>query len=170
VHSQTQRQGAPCKSLRLNPSSTRTPTSHPLVQYPPDTRHIYSYLESSRGMFEETMLAMLQTSSNPISPARSSPSTTSKRLAASLTRTSPAIRKLSITRASNLSTAKHGGRPPAAHPRRQGSTVVKTHNALITIENTDPEFYWLTNWRKRSSSKSGIPLPSPRFHAPSSRS
>ena len=25
-------------------------------------------------------------------------------------------------------------------------TVVKTHNALITIENTDPEFYWLTNW------------------------
>ena len=25
-------------------------------------------------------------------------------------------------------------------------TVVKSLNALITIENTDPEFYWLTNW------------------------
>src|SRR5207249_10782765 len=42
--------------------------------------------------------------------------------------------------------AKHGGRLPLRIRAVKEGTVVKTHNALITIENTDPEFYWLTNW------------------------
>jgi len=49
------------QSLRLNPILNTD--SYKLThwwQYPPDTRHIYSYLESRGGMFEETMLAMLQ--------------------------------------------------------------------------------------------------------------
>ena len=28
---------------------------------------------------------------------------------------------------------------------KEGS-VVSAQNAIVTIENTDPEFYWLTNW------------------------
>jgi nicotinamide phosphoribosyltransferase len=49
------------QSLRLNPILNTD--SYKLThwwQYPPDTRHIYSYVESRGGMFEETMLAMLQ--------------------------------------------------------------------------------------------------------------
>src|SRR5260370_33843141 len=52
---------SPMQSLRLNPILNTD--SYKLThwwQYPPDTRHIYSYLESRGGMFEETMLAMLQ--------------------------------------------------------------------------------------------------------------
>ena len=47
--------------LRLNPILNTD--SYKLThwwQYPPATRHIYSYLESRGGMFEETMLALLQ--------------------------------------------------------------------------------------------------------------
>src|SRR5437879_13724741 len=49
------------QSLRLNPILNTD--SYKLThwwQYPPDTRHIYSYVESRGGMFDETMLAMLQ--------------------------------------------------------------------------------------------------------------
>ena len=42
--------------------------------------------------------------------------------------------------------AKHGGRLPLRIRAVKEGTVVKSLNALITIENTDPEFYWLTNW------------------------
>ena len=49
------------QSLRLNPILNTD--SYKLThwwQYPPGTRHIYSYLESRGGMFDETMFAMLQ--------------------------------------------------------------------------------------------------------------
>jgi Nicotinate phosphoribosyltransferase (NAPRTase) family len=46
----------------------------------------------------------------------------------------------------SASTAKHGGRLPLRIRAVKEGTVVKSQNALITIENTDPEFYWLTNW------------------------
>ena len=49
------------QSLRLNPILNTD--SYKLThwwQYPPGTRHIYSYVESRGGMFEETMLALLQ--------------------------------------------------------------------------------------------------------------
>jgi nicotinamide phosphoribosyltransferase len=49
--------------------------------------------------------------------------------------------------------AKHGGYLPLRIRAVKEGTVVKTHNALITIENTDPEFYWLTNWPKRFLSR-----------------
>ena len=42
--------------------------------------------------------------------------------------------------------AKHEGRLPLRIRAVKEGTVVKSQNALITIENTDPEFYWLTNW------------------------
>src|SRR5260370_39636265 len=61
IHSVPTAQRSPMQSLRLNP--ILNPDSYKLThwwQYPPDTRHIYSYVESRGGMFDETMLAMLQ--------------------------------------------------------------------------------------------------------------
>jgi len=42
--------------------------------------------------------------------------------------------------------AKHGGILPLRIKAVKEGSVVAAQNAIITIENTDPEFYWLTNW------------------------
>jgi nicotinamide phosphoribosyltransferase len=42
--------------------------------------------------------------------------------------------------------AKHGGILPLRVKAVKEGSVVAAQNAIITIENTDPEFYWLTNW------------------------
>lgn len=41
---------------------------------------------------------------------------------------------------------EHGGRLPVKINAVPEGTVVPTHNVLMTIENTDPKCYWLTNW------------------------
>lgn len=40
----------------------------------------------------------------------------------------------------------HDGRLPVRINAVPEGTVVPTHNCLMTIENTDPACYWLTNW------------------------
>jgi nicotinamide phosphoribosyltransferase len=42
--------------------------------------------------------------------------------------------------------AKHGGILPLRVKAVKEGSLVAAQNAIITIENTDPEFYWLTNW------------------------
>lgn len=135
------------QSLRLNPLLNTD--SYKLThwwQYPPGTRHIYSYVESRGGMFEETMLALLQyiVKSNfagqvftpgDIEEAR--------RFAHAHYGGHP---KTFNYEGFQSLYAKHGGRLPLRIRAVKEGTVVKSRNALITIENTDPEFYWLTNW------------------------
>jgi nicotinamide phosphoribosyltransferase len=135
------------QSLRLNPILNTD--SYKLThwwQYPPDTRHIYSYVESRGGMFDETMLAMLQYivksnfagqvfTSDDIEEAR--------RIAHAHFGGHP--KSFNYEGFKSLY-AKHGGRLPLRIRAVKEGTVVKSLNALITIENTDPEFYWLTNW------------------------
>jgi nicotinamide phosphoribosyltransferase len=41
---------------------------------------------------------------------------------------------------------KHQGRLPLRIRAPREGTLVPVKNVLMTIENTDPEFYWLTNW------------------------
>ncbi|MGQ0633025.1 MAG: nicotinate phosphoribosyltransferase [Planctomycetaceae bacterium] len=40
----------------------------------------------------------------------------------------------------------HGGRLPVRIRAVPEGTVVPPHNCLMTVENTDPRCYWLTNW------------------------
>jgi nicotinamide phosphoribosyltransferase len=42
--------------------------------------------------------------------------------------------------------AKHGGMLPLRIRAVKEGSVVAAQNAIVTVENTDPEFYWLTNW------------------------
>jgi nicotinamide phosphoribosyltransferase len=42
--------------------------------------------------------------------------------------------------------AGHGGVLPLRIKAVKEGSVVAAQNAIVTIENTDPEFYWLTNW------------------------
>ncbi len=41
---------------------------------------------------------------------------------------------------------KHNGKLPLRVRAVAEGTVVPLHNALMTVENTDAEFYWLTSW------------------------
>jgi len=41
---------------------------------------------------------------------------------------------------------KHGGMLPLRIKAVKEGSVLSAQNALVTIENTNPEFYWLTNW------------------------
>jgi nicotinamide phosphoribosyltransferase len=41
---------------------------------------------------------------------------------------------------------KHGGKMPFRVRAVAEGSVVPLKNALMTVENTDPEFYWLTSW------------------------
>jgi nicotinamide phosphoribosyltransferase len=135
------------QSLRLNPILNTD--SYKLThwwQYPPDTRHIYSYVESRGGMFDETMLAMLQyiVKSNFAGQVFTLDDVEqARRLAHAHFSGHP--KSFNYEGFRSLF-AKHGGRLPLRIRAIKEGTVVKSHNALITIENTDPEFYWLTNW------------------------
>jgi nicotinamide phosphoribosyltransferase len=42
--------------------------------------------------------------------------------------------------------AKYGGILPLRVKAVKEGSLVGAQNAIITVENTDPEFYWLTNW------------------------
>ncbi len=42
--------------------------------------------------------------------------------------------------------AKHNGFLPVSIRAVPEGSVIPTSNVLMTVENTDPEFYWLTNW------------------------
>src|SRR5580693_4935256 len=135
------------QSLRLNPILNTD--SYKLThwwQYPPDTRHIYSYVESRGGMFDETMLAMLQyiVKSN-FSGQVFTPDDVEEARSVAHAHFGGHPKSFNYEGFKSLY-AKHGGRLPLRIRAVKEGTVVKSLNALITIENTDPEFYWLTNW------------------------
>ena len=158
------------QSLRLNP--VLNTDSYKLThwwQYPPDTLHIYSYLESRGGMFEETMLAMLQyiiKSSFAGQVFTLDDVEEARRVAHAHFSGHP--KSFNYEGFKSLY-AKHGGRLPLRIRAVKEGTVVKTHNALITIENTDPEFGSPIG-PKRFLSRFGIPSRLLHFRAPSSKS
>ncbi len=115
-------------------------TSH-WVQYPPGTEIVRSYFESRGGEFPETVFFGLQTILKKYLKKR--------------------ITQEQIDAADGFWTAhgmnfnkegwesilkKHGGRLPVSIKAVPEGTVVPTSNVLMTIENTDPEFFWLTNY------------------------
>ncbi|PJJ79922.1 nicotinate phosphoribosyltransferase [Mucilaginibacter auburnensis] len=113
--------------------------------YYPRTMQIYSYLESRGGMFDETIFFGLQYF-----------------LRAYLE--GPAFTQLDIDEAEEFLKQvfgrddvfdpakfqyildKHKGRLPIRIKAVAEGTAVPTGNVLMTIENTDPECYWLTNF------------------------
>src|SRR5437870_7278497 len=147
------------QSLRLNATlNTDSYKLTPWWQYPPGTRHIYSYLESRGGMFEETMVSMLQyiNKSNIAGKVFTLDDVEEARRVAHA-HFSGHPRTFNYEGFRSLY-AKHGGRLPLRIRAVKEGTVVKTHNALITIENTDPEFYWLTIWAETLLAHAWYPI------------
>ncbi len=113
--------------------------------YLPGTQHIYSYLESRGGKFSSTVFYGLQyflkqyfegvvITQEDINEAKE-------------------LMPQVFGRDDVFSADKfqyivdvHGGKLPIKIKAVKEGSVVPTHNVLLTIENTDPNCYWLTNF------------------------
>ena len=113
-------------------------------QYPPGTERIYSYLESRGGMFPNTVFFGLQ---YYLKSYLEGPRYTAADIANAdeFCRAHFGADLFNRDGWSNM-LARHGGRLPVRIRAVPEGTVVPTHNVLVTIENTDPEFPWLPNY------------------------
>jgi nicotinamide phosphoribosyltransferase len=113
-------------------------------QYPPKTTGIYSYLESRGGMFPNTVFFGIQYYLKAyLEGPRFTPDDIAQ--ADEFCRQhlgSDLFNRQGWTRLYE----KHRGLLPVRIKAVPEGTVVPLQNALVTIENTDPEFPWLTNY------------------------
>jgi nicotinamide phosphoribosyltransferase len=113
--------------------------------YMPGTRHIYSYLESRGGLFPETMFYGLQYF---LKEYLQGPVFTQQ----DLDQAAPFLKQVfgrdDVFDKSKFQYIldKHNGKLPVKIRAVAEGTVVPTGNVLMTIENTDPECFWLTNF------------------------
>lgn len=113
-------------------------------QYPKSTSTIYSYFESRGGEFKETVFFGLQYYL--------------KRYLEGMVVTEEKIAKATPFLTAHLGPGvyqperwmhilnKHGGKLPIRIKAVPEGSVVPGRNVLMTIENTDPECFWLTNY------------------------
>lgn len=113
-------------------------------QYPPGTQYVYSYLESRGGMFGQTLFFGLQyylleylsgqvVNEEDIGEAASFVEQ----------HIGPGIFNANGWR---HIVRQHGGRLPVIIRAVPEGTLVDVQNVLVTIENTDPECWWLPNY------------------------
>lgn len=126
------------------------------VQYPPKTENIYSYYESRGGLFSETVFFGLQYF---LQTYLSTPVTKEMIDEAEEVYTAHFGNKELFNRAGwEHILSKHGGKLPVRIKAVPEGTVVGTHNVLMTIENTDPACYWLTNYLETILSQVWYPI------------
>jgi nicotinamide phosphoribosyltransferase len=114
-------------------------------QYPPDARHVYSHLMSRGGFWRDTMFFGLQYILKSCFVGKvftKEDIDEAQMLSALHFGTDKVFNTVGWTRLLE----KHGGMLPLKVRAVPEGTVVPVKNALMTIENTDPEFPWLTNW------------------------
>nr|WP_295110316.1 nicotinate phosphoribosyltransferase [uncultured Caulobacter sp.] len=125
-------------NLVLNTDSYKA--SH-WLQYPPATTGAFSYVESRGGRYDRTVFFGLQAIlksqlAKPVTHAMIDEA------AALLAAHGEPFNEAGWRRIVDV----HGGRLPVRIRAVPEGTVVPTHQALMTIENTDPECYWLPSY------------------------
>lgn len=111
------------------------------LQYPPKTSHVFSYIESRGGKFSATVFFGLQMF---LKEYLSKPITQQMIDEAEIfwkAHGEPFNRE-----GWELMLSRYGGYMPLIVRAVPEGTVVPTHNVLVTIENTDPDFFWLTSY------------------------
>jgi len=115
------------------------------VQYPKGTTTVYSYFESRGGKYPETVLFGLQyymkryLEGVVVTPEKIAEA---KHIISSHLPPSSPFNEAGWKRIWE----KHGGRLPIKIKAVPEGTVVDTKNVLFTMENTDEECFWLTNF------------------------
>lgn len=130
------------KNLLLNTDSYKASM---FLQYPPNTTGVYSYIESRGGQYDQTVFFGLQAF---IKEYLLEP-----------------ITQADIDIADELWTAhgepfnrtgwqyildKHNGYLPIVIKAAPEGLIVPVKNVLVTVENTDPNCFWLTTWLETS--------------------
>jgi nicotinamide phosphoribosyltransferase len=125
-------------------------------QYPPDTDGVYSYLESRGGMSADTVFFGLQYYlKSYLAGSRFTLSDIAEATAFCKAHFGqPLFNEAGWTRLYN----KFGGRLPVRIKAVPEGMVVPTRNVLLTIENADPEFPWLTNYLETLVMKVWYPI------------
>lgn len=114
-------------------------------QYPAGTEIVYSYLESRGGMFDQTVMFGLQYYIKRYLTGKVFDMDDVIEARAFAQEHFGNDQCFNVEGWSRLY-AKHGGRLPIRIRAVPEGRVVPTHNVLVTAENTDPEFPWLTNY------------------------
>lgn len=114
-------------------------------QYPAGTEHVYSYLESRGGFFDEAVLLgtryYLKTYFEGI---RLNQLIVDE--ARDFSREHFGSDKIFNYEGWSRLVKKHSGKLPLKIQALPEGSVVNSHTPLVTVVNTDPEFPWLTNW------------------------
>ncbi len=114
------------------------------VQYPPGTTEIESYFESRGGEYRETAHAGLQYFLRRYLEGQV---VTKEKIDAAERFLLPHLGPGIFQRARwDYILEKHNGRLPVEIRSVAEGTIVPTGNVLMTIRNTDPECFWLTNY------------------------
>lgn len=113
--------------------------------YLPGTRHIYSYLESRGGKFEETVFYGLQ---YLLKEYLEGVVITREKLDEAEAMLLEVFGRTDVFDRSRFEyiIEHHGGRLPVRIRAVPEGTVVPVRQVLMTIENTDPACFWLTNF------------------------
>lgn len=113
--------------------------------YIPGTQYIYSYLESRGGKFEDTVFYGLQ---YLLMEYLQGPVITKEKIDAAETALLEVFGRNDIFDRSKFDyiLQKHGGHLPVRIKAVPEGTVTPVRNVLMTIENTDPACFWLTNF------------------------
>lgn len=114
-------------------------------QYPPKTQSVYSYFESRGGEFSETVFFGLQ---YYLDEYLAGPVVTREKIDAAAELFAlhfPGGSFFHRTGWQHILDA-HGGHLPVRIKAAPEGSVIPTGNVLMTIENTDPDCYWLTNY------------------------
>lgn len=113
-------------------------------QYPPGTTKVYSYLESRGGKFNETVFFGFQ---GLIKKYLEGHVVTKEKIAEAKAVYDQHLGPGLFNEAGwQHILKKHNGKLPLKIKAVPEGTVVRTSNVLVTIENTDPACWWLTNW------------------------
>ena len=110
-------------------------------EYPPGTEYVYSYIEARGGVYEQTVFMGLLPA---IKQHLLTPITKEQILFAE---------KFWAANGMEFNTngwmkiiENHKGLLPIRIKAVPEGSVIPVKNVLCTVENTDPEFYWLTTW------------------------
>jgi nicotinamide phosphoribosyltransferase len=115
------------------------------LQYPPNTTGMYSYLESRGGRYDATVFFGLQyllTEYLAANDGRAFDATDIDEATAFAKAHGVPFNEQGWR---ELLTA-HGGKLPLRIRAVPEGTLVPTHNVLMTVESTDPAFFWLVSW------------------------
>jgi nicotinamide phosphoribosyltransferase len=115
------------------------------LQYPNDTEIVYSYYESRGGKFSEVVFFGLQ---YYIKEFLSGVVVTEEKIeeAKEILNSHFGSDSIFNEKAWRRIIEKHGGRLPIKIKAVPEGSIIPYRNVLMTIENTDPEFFWLTNY------------------------